>query len=51
VPFIQLKIVLLAQIAIASIAAAVMENPGFLRSRRTAKRTSCSSPIMTAVLQ
>jgi hypothetical protein len=40
VPSIQLKTVLLAQIAIASIAVAVIVNPEFLRSCRKAKRTS-----------
>ena len=40
VPLIQLKTVLLAQIANASISTEVIVNPGLLRSCRNAKRTS-----------
>ena len=50
VPLIQLKMVLLAPIAAASIAVAVIVNPGFLRSCRRAKRASWSSPVMTVSL-
>src|SRR6185437_11077320 len=48
VPSIQLKTVLLAQMASASINTAVNVNPGLLRSCRRAKRTSRSNPVMTS---
>ena len=48
VPSIQLKTVLLAQIASASMSTAVRVNPGLLRSCRKAKRKSWSSPDMDA---